>query len=652
MNLLILPSGPFFQKGHSKKFVLVLAWSLTLLFIFLPWVISPGSAQAQSSGSEEIIRFHSNIELLERGEILVTESIRVRALGREIRRGIYRTIPTYYRDRFRNRIKMDFEVLGLLRNGMKEPFFIERKMGNVIVNFGDDSFLSPGEHTYALTYKMSRVVGFFDDFDELYWNVTGNEWSFLIREASADITFPNGFEVLHVACYTGLTGDTESRCHVYNRPDGSIHFMANDMLPPGRGLTVAAGWPKGLIPEPTTEEKLNALFVDNKGALTGLLGMLLVFFYYFFAWNKVGRDPEKGLIIPLYKVPEGFSPAAVRFVMKMGFDDKSFSAALVSLAVKGRLIIRETNRKFILEKVADGRSELSKGEQKVFDRLFAKSDVIEISQSNRDTFQTTKKALESTLKKDFEKTHFNLNGKYLIPGTLLSLVTVAGIFLLSEPDESMLFFGVWISIWTLGCTALAINVFGAWKNVVNDRTGFGNAVFMSLFSLPFFGAQLFVLTMIGLEIGFLSVLLIMTILVMNILFYEWMKAPTLYGREMMDKIEGFKMYLSVAEGSRIQMMGAPEKDIKLYEKYLPYAIALDVENAWTRQFNHVIERISSESGYKPGWYQSNRPFTLNSTSRMTGSLGSALSSAVSSSSGSRGGGSSGGGRGGGGGGGR
>ena len=219
--------------------------------------------------------------------------------------------------------------------------------------------------------------------------------------------------------------------------------------------------------------------------------------------------------------------------------------------------------------------------------------------------------------------------------------------------ESMLFFGVWISIWTLGCTALAINVFGAWKNVFRDRSGTGKALFMSFFSIPFFLAEIFVITMIGFEIGFLPVLLILVILVMNLFFYEWMKAPTLYGREMMDKIEGFKMYLSVAEGSRIQMMGAPEKDIGLYEKYLPYAIALDVENTWTRQFNQVIEQVSSsESGYQPRWYQSSRPFSVRSAGRMTGALGSALSSAVSSSSGSRGGGFSGGGRGGGGGGGR
>jgi hypothetical protein len=652
MNFLIFSAGQRFQKSHCRKFFPTFTWSLALFVGFMALLIFGNSSQAQSSGSEEIIRFHSNIELLENGDVLVTESIKVRALGREIRRGIYRTIPTYYRDRFRNRIKMDFEVLGLLRNGLREPYFIEKKPGNIIINFGDDTFLSTGEYTYLLTYKLNRVVGFFDDFDELYWNVTGNEWSFLIREASADIKVPEGFEVLHVACYTGMMGDTETRCYAYNRHDGSIHFTAKDSLNPGQGLTIAVGWPKGLLPEPTAGEKFDALFLDNKGALTGLTGMLFVFIYYFYAWNKVGRDPEKGLIIPLYKVPEGFSPAAVRFVMQMGFDDKSFSAALVSLAIKGRLIIRENNRKFTLEKVSDNYSQLSRGEQKVFDKLFAKGDVIEISQANRNTFQKAKKALETKLKNDFEKTHFNLNGKYLIPGTLLSLLTVAGIFLLSEPDESMVFFGVWISIWTLGCTTLAINAFGAWKNAFRDKAAMGTAIFMSLFAIPFFLAEIYVFTIIGLEIGFLSVLLILVILVMNLLFYQWMKAPTLYGREMMDKIEGFKMYLSVAEGSRIALMGAPEKNIGLYEKYLPYAIALEVENAWTRQFNNVIERISSESGYQPGWYRSNRPFTVKSTIHMTGSLGSALSSAVSSSSGSRGGGSSGGGRGGGGGGGR
>jgi hypothetical protein len=650
MNLLTFFAGQRFKKKFTPSFFFN-SVRLTIAVGFIAFVMIPECVQAQSAETEEITRFHSSIELFENGDILVTESIRVRALGRKIRRGIYRTIPIYYHDRFRNRLKMDFKVIQLLRDGLKEPFFIEKKSGNIIINFGDDNFLSPGEYTYALTYKLNGAVGFFKDFDELYWNVTGNDWSFLIKEASADIKLPNGFEVLHAACYAGRKGD-QTRCNVYNHPDGSIYFTAKDSLPLGQGLTVAAGWPKGLIPEPTPMEKLTALFLDNKGALTGLLGMFFVFIYYFYAWNKVGRDPEKGLIIPLYKVPESFSPAAVRYVMQMGFDDKSFSAALVSIAIQGGLVIKENKRKFTLEKLADNPLNLSRGEQKIFDKLFAKGNTIEINQTNHTSFQAAKKALETKLKNDFEKTHFNLNGKYLIPGTLLSLLTVAGIFLHAELDESMIFFGVWISIWTLGCTVLAKSIYEAWKNAIRDKSTIGTAIYMNFFAIPFFLTEIYVFSIVSLEIGFLSVALILIILAMNILFYEWLKAPTLYGREMMDKIEGFKMYLSVAEGSRIMMMGAPEKNISLYEKYLPYAIALDVENAWTRQFNNVIENTFSKSGYRPPWYQSNHPFTAAGTSRMTGTLGSAISSAVSSSSGSRGSGFSGGGRGGGGGGGR
>jgi uncharacterized membrane protein len=235
---------------------------------------------------------------------------------------------------------------------------------------------------------------------------------------------------------------------------------------------------------------------------------------------------------------------------------------------------------------------------------------------------------------------------------VLSLLTVAGIFLFSEIDESFYFLSVWITIWTLGCTALAINIFGLWKNILTNKAAIGTAIFRSLMAVPFFLAEIYVFVIIGMEIGFLSVLLILSILVMNILFYEWMKAPTLFGREIMDKIEGFKMYLSVAEGSRLILRGAPEKNIGLYEKYLPYAIAMDVENAWTRQFNNVIEQISFKSGYRPEWYQSNHSFNVANVNLIIGSLGSALSLASSSSSGSRGGGFSGGGRGGGGGGGR
>ena len=126
----------------------------------------------------------------------------------------------------------------------------------------------------------------------------------------------------------------------------------------------------------------------------------------------------------------------------------------------------------------------------------------------------------------------------------------------------------------------------------------------------------------------------------------------------MDKIEGFKQYLSVAEKDRLSLLNPPEKTPRLFERYLPYALALDVEQEWCEQFSHVLENASrDDGGYRPGWY-AGTTWRPGSMSGLASSLGTSLSGAISSastspgsSSGSGGGGSSGGGGGGGGGGG-
>ncbi len=143
---------------------------------------------------------------------------------------------------------------------------------------------------------------------------------------------------------------------------------------------------------------------------------------------------------------------------------------------------------------------------------------------------------------------------------------------------------------------------------------------------------------------------------LNALFYHLLKAPTLTGRKIMDQIEGFKLYLSVAEKERLNLLNPPEKTPALFEKYLPFALALDVENAWSEQFAEVLAQAGTETQpYSPVWYSGSSWDSFH-TSRFTNSLGSSFASAISSSSsppgsssGSGGGGFSGGGGGGGGG---
>lgn len=643
-----------YYKFYGSKILI-----LTLLLAFFQGHF----LKAQNEEKEEILSFFSTLQLVENGDLIITEEIQVRALNYEIRRGIFRTIPLVYRDNRNKRVRMQIEVQELNRNGQPEPWFTESQMGgDFIINFGNDDFLDPGVHTYELTYKVNRVVRFFDDFDEIYWNVTGNYWSFPILKSGARIILPDGFEVIQQDCYTGYSGATNRDCRHFLDDDGSLVFESEVDFRPGEGITVAFAWPKGLIAEPTAEEKRAQAMRDNLSAFVGFAGFLALLAFYYLNWSRVGRDPHKGPIVPQYQVPENLSPAAMRYLNKMGFDNKAFTAALIQLAVKGLIEIEEHKGQFTLMRTDEDPSVLSEDEKIVFDTLFtSRRDEIVLSRSNQTTLRSAITKLQSNLKEHYLNTHFVTNSRYLVMGVVLSLVVLVLIFATQQDADPVIFFlGFWVSLWTIACVAIVVQVKNSWKAARKNKVSILSALFLSFFAIPFLAAEVIVLGILGYYMGVAAIIAIIMIIILNVLFFQWMKAPTELGRRLMDKIEGFSMFLSVAERERIRLTGSPDQNIGLYERYLPYAMALDVENAWNKQFSSQIEKASvaesSGRGYRPSWYHSNRSFSAAGTSSLAHALSSTFSSAVStsssSSSGSGGGGSSGGGSGGGGGGGR
>jgi uncharacterized membrane protein len=182
---------------------------------------------------------------------------------------------------------------------------------------------------------------------------------------------------------------------------------------------------------------------------------------------------------------------------------------------------------------------------------------------------------------------------------------------------------------------------------------------MLLFLVPFVGGG--VMAPLGILLGSGSprlYLLIGTAVllgVMNLVFFYLLRAPTLPGRKLMDEIEGFRLYMTTAEEERLKVLHPPEKTPELFERYLPYALALDCENEWNAKFATVLAAAAMAGAAQPSWY-SGRNWDAGRTGSFTDSLGSSLSSSVASAStapgsrsGSGGGGSSGGGGGGGGG---
>ncbi len=638
-----------------KRFVLALA----------ALIVSAGLSRTVLA-DERILNYDSVVTVNQDSSLEVTESITVRAEGDQIRHGIYRDFPIEYKDDRGNRRSATFDVQNVTLDDSAVPYHTEDRGADIRLYIGDpDHFVSTGQHTYRITYTSERQLGFFKDFDEIYWNVTGNKWAFPIDKAAATIYLPQGAPVGMVAAYTGPLFAKGSNYQIVRRSGGEVRVETVDPMPQGDGLTVAVSFPKGYVTEPSGATKAVWFLRDNAAVFVGLLGFAVTFAYFFAMWMKVGVDPKAGVIIPQYGPPEKFTPGACRFVREMGYDKKAFTAAIVDMAVKGAIKIREDASVYTLER-ADNPTldKLSSGERAVFSRLLGSDEFITLKQSNYRDFISAQNALKRSLAGEFERDYFRRNTSYVVIGVALSVLTLLAVILLSRQNDQAFGMTIWLTGWSVGCYFLLHRVKLAWLGVINapglgDRvtSGFG-AVFMTIFSIPFAIGLVLGTVAVGHGLSYFVVAVIALLVVSCITFYHLMKAPTLLGRKVLDQIEGFRKYLSVAEKDRMEFHNPPDRTPELFEKFLPYAIALDVENQWSEQFNDVLAKASVDGSYQPGWY-SGRSFHSGNFGGIGRSLGSGLTSAVaaasasprSSGSGSGGGGSSGGGGGGGGGGG-
>jgi uncharacterized membrane protein YgcG len=611
-------------------------------------VSSPGKT------AEYIERFHSDIEIRKNGDLHVTETIVVHAEGKQIRRGIYRDFPTRYEDDRGRNLVVGFEVLSVKRDGMREPYHIENRSNGKRVYIGSSNvYLKPGLYEYRLEYLTTRQLGFFDDFDELYWNVTGTGWAFRIDRASARVTLPGPVEEFRLTGYTGPRGSTAQNLSHRRLNGNSAGFQALAPLAPNEGLTIVAGFEKGLVEEPSAAQRRAWFIEDNKAALIIAGGALALLVYYLLLWHWFGRDPEAGVVVPLYRAPEGFSPASMRFIERMGYDKKCFTSAVVNLAAKGALEIDETGSNFKIRRLDADQTDLAPGEKQVLSGLFAGGGEIEIKQSNHSTLSKAISRHERSLELDYEKNYFKTNSWLLVPAVLASLAFVV-LGVASLGSEDAIFKTIFLGVFTL---MPLVAVYSVLRSLI--RRGKKGFVRWGIFLVPmiiFFGFffSAFPFEDFADAASIPVIVATASMILMHVLFYRWMKAPTLAGRRLLDKIDGFKHYLGVAEEDEIALRDAPTFTSDLYEAYLPYAIALDLENEWTARLDRAIAAgLVAQNYAQPRWYRSHGHTRGHFSSALSNSLNSAIASssvAPGSSSGSSGGSSGGGGGGGGGGG--
>jgi uncharacterized membrane protein YgcG len=578
------------------------------MLLLAAWLPLPAAA------AERILAYDSEVEIRADGSLVVTERIRVRAEGEQVRRGIYRDFPTRYRDRYGNRVRVDFEVLSVARNGEAEPWFTERLPNGVRLNTGSDELLPvPAEHDFTLRFRTTRQLGFFPEHDELYWNAIGTGWSLPIEGGTVEVRLPRDVPVedMSAEAYTGPQGAQGQDYAAELTGPGAARFRLTAPLGPGEGFTIVLTFPKGIVAEPSPAERARWFFSDNVGVLVAFAGLAVLAFYCLRRWQNRGRDPRPGTIIPRYFVPAGHGPAGLRYLLQMSYDARCFSSDILALAVAGRLRIRREEKflrkdRWALERLddqaagsADGKAiDLPEPQRRLLAGIFASGQqTMELQTANATTLAAARAAHQGSLDRSYHGAFFRRNVGSTVIAALLGAASIA----------------------------LAFAVSG------------GN--------------------------GHVAIVLIALLMLVIVTAFGYLvRAPTAQGRRLMDEIEGLRLYLGVAEREELARMGGPDDaptlDAARYEALLPYAVALEVENAWTEKFTRAVgAAAAAEAVRRIGWYRGNK--RLGSSSALSRALGSSLGSQVAaassppgSRSGAGGGGSSGGGGGGGGGGGR
>ena len=635
---------------------------------------------AHGFAAEVIHSFDSAVSVAKNGDLTVTERIRVRAEGSEIKRGIYRDFPLTFTDAGGKLHEVSFHLLEVTRDGKAEPHFTERKSGGVLRIYAGDknTLLRRGDHSYVIRYRTGRQVRWFDGKPELNWNVTGNFWNFPILAATYRLDPVGGARPLRWTAYTGPRGARGTDWRGAVDSAGVLTVAASRVLAPGEGLTVVAELPAGAVEPPDAATQAWYAVLDNRHWILGGLGFVLVFGYYLAAWSAVGRDPRAGTIIPLFYPPKGISPALANYIDDWGFGrDKwrAFTAAALSLAVRGLLRFDESGGTLTLkatERAPDGGMQtLPPGERTILNWVKLHGGAAKIDRANGGPVAKVGEDFTSAIENENRNRFFRRNLGYVLIGVAMTAAAIAGVIAFGGlRDEDILiiagtgFAGFWLGMFLV---PILLALFGATRFASVVRAALTLIVLGVFVSIAFtvvqglfpngFGDVLPLLRSLFESYPF-PFALVTAFATLNGLFLYLMRAPTALGRPIMDQLAGFKLYLETAESGRLNLQ-APEITAERFEALLPYAVALDVEEPWSEAFAAALRRAHPGDAdpmhyYQPVWHSgstwSGGDFGRAVSSTVAGVSG-ALASAVPVSSGSSGFSSGGGGSGGGGGGG-
>jgi hypothetical protein len=602
---------------------------MTRILTLVAVMALPGGLTAQRTLVLE--RFDADLVVRADGDVDVTETLRPRFQGSW--NGIYRVLSLAHQTADGRAERLDIDLTGVtdeagteLRHETSDEGRWSRRI-QIWVPGAEDA-----TRTVVLRYVVHNAIRFFEEdgepgpMDELYWNVTGNDWEIPIEAASARVLLPPGVLPIQSAGYTGRAGSTGQAVRI-EATDGGVAFTAGRSLGPGEGLTVAVGWPAGGVQRPAA---ISAASRTVRERWPGVLPFL-AFFLGFRRWRRVGRDPDARAIVVEHEPPDALTPAEMGTLVDHRAELRDITSTLVDLAVRGFLHVEEretrvlglfSNKDYVLhlKRPRHDWSGLEEHERLYLEAVFkhegdptalavleglvgglATDAKEEVEAGDGPTYGSVPlSALKNEFYKDLPAVRKAIYRQLVGKGHYDR-----------DPESAK---RGWLIGGGLMLVVGAVGGFRAWE---------GGAL----------GADPLWIGAGGLASG-----------IVLLVFAHLMPARTVQGARTREGALGFKEFLDRVEEDRYRrMITSPD----LFERYLPFAMAFGVEKRWARAFEDIFTT-------PPRWYSgtSGDFFHPTSFTNDLNAFSSAASSTMSSSpSGSGGGGSSGGGSGGGGGGG-
>lgn len=570
------------------------------------------SAQESYPYGESISSFTSDLTVKPDGNLRVVETVKY-DFGQYEKHGFFRVIPLGFKAKGQiDHTRITVESVTDER-GNSYPYQVTSK-DPLIVRMGSEDTFVNGKHTYVLTYLVRSSIGFFDSYDELYWNLTGKRWQVPMGSVSASIHLPAHVprNSLQISQYCGLEGEKEQCGAMQIKDDGTVEFetLPGYTLLPEHQITIAVGFPKGVLQPPGLTAKIAFFlktywFIPIPFLLTALWFQKRIRY-----WVKRRSFYKTHPIIAEYD-PRSYTPLEAAFLVNGTAGLNDVTATIISLAVRGCLKITDDDDEFSFTKIQPSRSKNAIYENNLLDELHEKHS--------------------SDLGFEFINRAFGA-----ISITLDSLV--ARQYALSSQQKD--------------------SIFAVFDTIpIREVSGKKSRLVLPIFLA--FNPGMFIWGFLGIGpgIAFSGTCLLIAIVY---LFVDSGQLVLLEkGLQAQHTLLGLKRYIEVAEKDRIQFANAPAKTPELFEKLLPYAMVFGLEEKWAGEFEEIYAKAPSWYAMGSGQFSTIALLAglhaIESTSSQfsTFSLGSSLSSSRSSwggSSGSSGGGSSGGGGGGGGGG--